>query len=399
MPVTNKLTELSVKKAAPKDKPYKLADGGGLNLQINPNSSKYWRLKYRYTGKEKTLALGVYPEVSLAEARALRDKAKANLKNGVDPSQKRKEQKLRLKHQAEDSFKAISEEYVEKRKQEGIKPNTLKKMIWLLKEKLYPGIGSLPMHSISPALLLSCLKEIEKDGKHETANRAKSLAGRILRYAVATGRADRDVSQDLKGSLITPKVKHRAAILDTRMLGNFLLASETYSGTPTVKAALLLTPILFQRPGELRSMEWSEINWEEAIWEIPAEKMKMAIAHTIPLPTQAIAILKSLEPLTGHGKYVFPSTRGASRPLSDNGVRTAIRTMGFSGEEVSPHGFRATARTLLDEKLNYRVDYIEQQLSHAVKDANGRAYNRTKHLEQRREMMQAWADFLDHLKA
>lgn len=235
--------------------------------------------------------------------------------------------------------------------------------------------------------------------KYETANRAKSLASRVLRFAVATGRVERDASQDLSGALITPKVKHRAAILDTKLLRDFLVASDAYDGTPAVKAALLLTPILFQRPGEIRTMEWQEFDEEENLWEIPADKMKMAVAHTVPLPKQTITILKAIKPTAGNGRYVFPSNRGASRPLSENGVRTAIRTMGFSSDDVSPHGFRATARTLLDEKLNYRVECIEQQLAHAVKDANGRAYNRTKHLEQRREMMQAWADYLDELRS
>ena len=219
-----------------------------------------------------------------------------------------------------------------------------------------------------------------------------------MRYAVSTGRAERDIAQDLKGALVTTKAKHRAAIITPAELKPFLLAVDGYTGTPEVKAAVQLTPMLFQRPGEIRHMEWTEINWEQEHWEIPAEKMKMRQPHIVPLPKQALEILRQLQPLTGYGQYVFPSARRGGRPLSENGVLAAIRTMGYTNDQVTPHGFRATARTLLDEVLGFRVDYIEQQLAHAVKDANGRAYNRTKHLPERKQMMQAWADYLDTLK-
>ena len=231
------------------------------------------------------------------------------------------------------------------------------------------------------------------------AHRARQTAGQVFRYAVATGRAERDPSADLRGALQSKTKKHYAAITEPGEVGRLLLAIDAFQGTPVVKTALQLSPILFQRPGEIRAMEWQEINWDEARWELPADKMKMGQPHIVPLPSQAVALLKELRRLTGRGKYVFPSARGASRHLSDNGVRTALRTLGYDNETMTPHGFRAMARTLLDEVLNFRVDWIEHQLAHAVKDPNGRAYNRTSHLDGRTKMMQDWADYLDDLKA
>jgi len=248
-------------------------------------------------------------------------------------------------------------------------------------------------------MLLAVLRKIESRGAVETAHRAKQTAGQIFRFAVSTGRAERDPSADLSGALKTPKKKHLASITDPKEVGKLLLAIDNFQGTATVTAALSLSPLLFARPGELRHMEWEEINWEGGQWEIPAEKMKIKQPHIVPLCKQAIAILKELQLLTGRGKYVFPSARGASRPLSDNGVRTALRTLGYDNDTMTPHGFRATARTLLDEVLGFRIEWIEQQLAHTVRDPQGRAYNRTKHLPQRKDMMQKWADYLDNLKA
>jgi len=248
-------------------------------------------------------------------------------------------------------------------------------------------------------MLLAVLRKIESRGAVETAHRAKQTAGQIFRFAVSTGRAERDPSADLTGALKSPKTKHFASITDPDGVGKLMLAIDGFQGTATVTAALKLTPLLFSRPGELRHMEWDEINFESEQWKIPAEKMKIGQPHIVPLPKQAIAILKEQQLLTGRGKYVFPSARGASRPLSDNGVRTALRTLGYDNDTMTPHGFRATARTLLDEVLGFRIEWIEQQLAHTVRDPQGRAYNRTKHLPQRKDMMEKWADYLDNLKA
>ena len=399
MPTSNKLTEAAIKKAKPKSKSYKLSDGEGMYLEVMSSGAKYWRLKYRFGGKEKRLALGVYPRVGLAEAREKRRIAKEYLGTGVDPSELKKQNKHSEQIAASNTFDAIAKEFIEKRKIEGAADSTLSKLNWILGRKLCPYIGSTPANELTPARLLEAIRKIEADGLHETANRARRMAGQVMRYAVATGRADRDISQDLLGALIVPKVKHRAAITDPKEFGILLCAVDEYNGTPEVKAALQITTLLFQRPGEIRHMEWEEIDWEAERWEIPAKKMKMRESHVVPLSRQVINILRELESLTGFGRYVFPSARRGDRPLSENGVRTALRTLGYTNEQVTAHGFRATARTLLDEVLNFRVDFIEQQLAHAVKDSNGRAYNRTKYLDERKKMMQAWADYLDNLKA
>jgi len=396
---SNKLTEAAIKQAKPKDKPHKLPDGNGMYLEVMPNGAKYWRFKYRYDGKEKRLAFGVYPTVTLTKARDKARVAKEILADGNDPGEVKKQDKLTKQAANANTFEAVAYELVEKRKLEGAAPVTIEKLVWMLEKKLCPFIGGISVAEITPVQLLAALRRIEAEGLHETANRAKSVASKVMRFAVATGRAERDTTQDLRGALVTAKAKHRAAITKPEELAPLLLAIDGYTGTPEVKAALQLTPILFQRPGEIRHMEWAQIDWEQACWEIPADKMKMRLPHIVPLPKQALDILRKIQPLTSYGQYVFPSARRGGRPLSENGVLAALRTMGYTSEQVTPHGFRATARTILDEVLGFRVDYIEQQLAHAVKDANGRAYNRTKHLPERKDMMQAWADYLDQLKA
>ncbi len=398
MVAINKLTEVAIKQAKPKEKSYRMADGGGMYLEVMPNGSKYWRLKYRYGGKEKRLAFGVYPVVSLASAREKCRLARAELLEGFDPGEVKKQDKLNKKSTTANTFESVAHEFLAKRVLEGAASITTDKIRWIVDKKLGPFIGSLPISEITPVQLLNALRQIEVDGLHETANRAKRISGQVFRYAVATGKTERDPSQDLKGALIIKKSEHRAAITDPKELRGLLIAIDGYKGTPELKAALQLTPLLFQRPGEIRHMEWSEINWTDECWEIPAEKMKMRLTHLVPLSSQSLNILKSLQPLTSYGRYVFPSARKCGKPLSEGGVRAALRALGYSNEQVTPHGFRATARTILDEVLGYRVDYIEQQLAHAVRDANGRAYNRTKHLPERKQMMQGWADYLDHLK-
>jgi integrase len=389
-----KLTATAVKQAKPKAKPYKLADGGGLYLLVKPNG-KYWRYKYRFASKEKLLALGVYPDTSLADVRKLHQASRKGLANGIDPNEAKQAQKAADQGTSANSFEVIALEWLQMRgaKSEGGD----KRLNRLLQKDLFPYIGKRPISKITSPDLLRTLRRIESRGAVNTAHRAKQAAGMVFRYAVATGRAERDPSVDLKGALAQPAKTHFKSITEPAEVGPLITAINNYQATPVVMAALKLAPLLFCRPGELRHLEWSEVNFTETRIELPAAKMKVNEPHIIPLASQAIEILKELQPITGRGKYVFPSARGASRPLSENGVRTALRTLGYTNDQISPHGFRAMARTILDEILNFPVDWIEHQLAHAVKDANGRAYNRTKHLPQRRTMMQTWADYLDEL--
>lgn len=391
------LTATAVKQAKSKDSTYKLFDGGGLFLQVTAKGAKYWRYKYRFAGKEKLLALGTYPDVSLAEARSKHQSSRESLAKGIDPGEARKLQQLTRHIAAADTFEAIALEWFSVRmadKSNSHRDRTKRSM----ENHLFPALGTRPISAITALELLAILRKIEARGTIETAHRTKQVAGQVFRYAIVTGRAERNPSADLQGALSTPKTKHIAAITTPREVGKLLVAIDGFLGTAVVHVALRLSPLLFQRPGEIRAMEWAEINWEAARWEIPGVKMKMGVDHMVPLSTQALSILKEHHRLTGRGKYVFPSQRGGSRCLSDNGVRTALRTMGYDNETMSPHGFRAMARTLLDEVLEFRVDWIEHQLAHAVKDPNGRAYNRTAHLEGRTQMMQAWADYLDSLR-
>ena len=393
-----KLTAIEVKQAKPGDKDRKLADGGGLFLLITRSGAKYWRYKYRYVGREKLLALGIYPDVSLADARKRHQAARERLAQGIDPSEVRKVEKLTRHQAAAESFEALAREWFatkQRNKSEGHRKRTER----MLEKDLFPHLGARPITAITAPELLAVLRNVEGRGAIDIAHRARQVAGRVFRYAVATGRAERDPTGDLRDALKPRHTKHRAAITEATEVGHLLVAIDGFQGTPVVKAALQLSALLFQRPGEIRAMEWSEINWEAQRWELPAARMKMEQPHIVPLSRQAQDILRELQRLTGRGRFVFPSARGGSRSLSENGVRTALRTMGYDNDTMTPHGFRAMARTLLDEVLGYRVDWIEHQLAHAVRDANGRAYNRTAHLEGRAEMMQGWADYLDKLKA
>lgn len=391
------LTASAAKAAAPKDKNYKLSDEKGLFLLVRSNGAKYWRMKYRYQGKEKLLALGVFPEVTLAQARIKRDEARNQLRNDTDPSQSRQAIKAIRQSRNANSFKAITTEWLIKRGKMSESSNA--RLNRLLEKDLYPILGNLPIAEITAPQILAALQNIEGRGAIGLAHKAKQYVGQIFRYAIASGKAERNPTADLQGALtVTPKAKHLAAITDPIGTGRLMAAIENYVGTATVMAALKLSPLIFCRPGELRHLEWQEINWEESQIELPGAKMKTDEPHIIPLSRQAMAILKDLDQSPRRGNYVFPGARGASRPLSENGVRTALRTMGYDNDTMTPHGFRAMARTLLDEQLGYRIEWIEQQLAHAVRDIHGRAYNRTKHLEQRRKMMQHWADYLDQLR-
>lgn len=389
------LTDLQAKKAAPKDKPYRLADSAGMYLEVQPNGGKYWRLKFRFAGKEKRLALGVYPEVSLGEARNARDAARRLLATGVDPSLARKAQKAARATAHANSFEAIAREWHAKRLPKW-STKYASGALAKLEQGLFPWIGSRPISEITAPELLQCLRRIESRGAVDTAHRTKGIAGEVFRYAIATARAERDPSADLKGALTPVKVQHLKALTEPTDVAPLLRAIDTYSGGPVVRAALRLAPMLFVRPGELRRAEWADIDLDAAEWRYLVTKTQTQ--HIVPLPAQAVEILTDLNALTGAGRYVFPSGRGASRPMSENGVTAALHTLGF-GDVMSGHGFRAMARTILDEVLGVRPDLIEHQLAHAVRDPNGRAYNRTAHLAQRREMMQQWANYLDKLKA
>lgn len=392
-----KLTNRQITLSKPAGKPYKLSDGGGLYLQITTTGGRYWRYKFRFGGKEKLLALGVHPDVSLKEARLAHQEARAKLAKNIDPTEQRRTSKQSQFLAAENNFEAIAQEWFDtliKDKSESYKSRTAR----LLAKDLVPHIGSRPISEITAPELLSVLRGIENRGARDMAHRARQTARQVFSYAIQTGRAERNPAADLHGALASKKTKHHAAITEPALLGKLLRDMQHSHAGTVVKTALLLSPILFQRPGEIRAMEWLEIHWEEERWEIPAEKMKMRLPHIVPLPRQALDLLKELQKLTGKGKFVFPSARGASRCLSENGVRIALRDLGYDNETITPHGFRATARTLLDEELEFRVDWIEHQLAHAVNDANGRAYNRTSHLKGRAEMMQAWANYLDKLR-
>ncbi|WP_415902190.1 tyrosine-type recombinase/integrase [Neptuniibacter sp. QD29_5] len=390
------LTDRTIKSAKPREKDYKLSDEKGMYLLIKKSGSKLFYLKYRFNGKEKKLAFGPYPDVTLQKAREKRDEARRLLIDGIDPSAYKKSQKASEKLKTANSFQSIALEWFNTHQSDKT-PGYQKRVLRALEHDLFTSIGDTPITEITAPMLLNALRKVEDRGAIETAHRDKQIAGQVFRFAIATGRAERDPTPDLKGALKPAPTKHFAAVTTPKEAGRLMAAIDLFEGTPVVSAALKLSALFFCRPGELRHLKWSDINHEELRIELVAEKTHQQ--HIIPLSSQALAILKELHALTGRGEYIFPSARGRSRCMSENAIRVALRTMGYDNETMTPHGFRAMARTLLDEQLNYRVEWIEQQLAHAVKDANGRAYNRTKHLAQRTEMMQHWADYLDQLKA
>ncbi len=392
------LTNTAINNAKPDTKTVRMFDGGGLYLEVSPAGGKWWRLKYRYDGKEKRISLGVYPDISLKDARQRRDDARKLLANGVDPGENRKAVKAAKAESSANSFEVVAREWFSKKAQSWAASNA-DKIIARLENDAFPWLGTRPISEITAPEVLKILRRVEDRGAVESAHRVRNYCGQIFRYAIATGRTDRDPSADLKGALPSPTKKHRAAITDPKAIAELLRAIDSYQGYFVTKCALRLAPLFFVRPGELRKAEWTEIDLEKAEWNIPAERMKMRDPHLVPLATQAVEILTELHGLTGEGRYVFPGARTNGRPMSDNAVLAALRRMGFAKDEMSGHGFRAMARTILDEVLQVRPDFIEHQLAHAVKDPNGRAYNRTAHLVERRKMMQQWADYLDKLKA
>lgn len=392
------LTDVAIRKAKPAEKPIRMFDGGGLYLEISPSGGKLWRLKYRIDGKEKRLAIGTYPEISLLDARNRREAARKLLANDSDPADVKRAQKAARLDREANSFEVVAREWFAKFEPTWVDSHG-DRIIRRFERDIFPWIGGRPMAEVKAPELLACLRRIEERGALETAHRALQNCGQVFRYAVATGRTERDISSDLRGALPPVKPSHRAALTEPKEIGELLRAIDGYAGSLITKCAMQLAPLVFLRPGELRNAEWVEIDLDICEWNIPAEKMKMRQPHLVPLASQAVAILHEIRALTGQGRYVFPSARTSERPMSNNAVLAALRRMGYEKEEMSGHGFRAMARTILDEVLGVRPDYIEHQLAHAVRDPNGRAYNRTAHLAERRKMMQQWADYLEKLKA
>lgn len=390
-----KLTDTTVRNAKPTNKVQKLSDGGGLYLEISPKGGKYWRQKYRSQGKEKKLAHGVYPDVSLKMARDRRDEARRLIAEGIDPGTHKKEQKTAEEEKTKNTFEALAKEWHQKQSHVWTERHA-HYVLKRLELNIFPWLGNKPIADITAKEILTALCRIENKGALHTAHRALSSCSQVFRYAVATGKAPTDPCRDLRGALPPEKVQHRAAITDPIKVGELLRAIDTYEGSIIVQCAMRLAPLVFVRPGELRQAEWKDIDLEQAEWRFTVTKTNTP--HIVPLSRQAIEILEQIKPITGKGQYVFPSARSSKRPMSDNAVLVAFRTMGISKEEMTGHGFRAMARTLLDEVLGFRPDFIEHQLAHAVRDPNGRAYNRTAHLKERKEMMQEWADYLIKLK-
>jgi integrase len=390
------LTDVTVRTAKPRDKIYKLSDSGGLYVEVTPAGGKRWRWKYRIGGREKLLSMGLYPAVPLAAARARRDDAKKLLASGVDPSVHRQAAKAAQAESAAHSFEVIAREWFVKH-QSGWAESHSSKVMTRLEKDVFPFIGLRPIAEINAPELLKVFQRIEERGALETAHKARFSCGQVFRYAIATGRAERDISADLRGALPPVRTKHMASVTDPALVGPLLRALHGYQGTFTVRCALRLAPLLFVRPGELRTAQWADIDLGKAEWRYLVTKTKTD--HVVPLATQAIQILRELQPLTGSGRYVFPGARSMQRPMSENTVNAALRRLGIPPQELTGHGFRAMARTILDEVHEVRIDFIEHQLAHEVKDPLGRAYNRTSHLPARRKMMQMWADYLDQLRA
>ncbi|MET3132627.1 integrase [Oxalobacteraceae bacterium GrIS 1.11] len=375
----------------------KLTDGQGLHLLVNA-AGKYWRLSYRFDGKQKTLALGVYPAVSLAKARKRREEARELLADGIDPGMEKKANKLAKASAAANTFESVARSWLSKTAANRATSTQEKNTTWL-ERNVFPEIGAMQIAAIGPRDVLAALRKIEARGAIESAHKIKQLCGQVFRFAVAAGMVERDVTADLRDALSAIPAGQFAAITEPKQAAGLLRSIFGYAGHPYAIAALKLSPLVFTRPGELRSAEWTEIDLDAAEWRIPGAKMKMKRDHLVPLSAQAVEILRDVHPMTGAGRFVFPSIRTADRCMSENTVNAALRSMGYSKDVMTAHGFRAMARTIMDEVLGERVDLIEHQLAHAVKDANGTAYNRTAHLPARREMMQRWANYLDKLRA
>lgn len=389
-------TEIRAAKAA--DKKTKMYDGLGLYLLVNPSGSKLWQMSYRYGGKEKKLSFGRYPEIALKVARELRDNARRSLANGEDPGILRKKAKVAARFNSANTFEAIAEEYIEtKMVKEGAADATITKARWFL-SLLKPAIGNMPITEVDPQMLLAPLKKLEARGTLETAKKCRSFASRVFRYGIWNGRCTVDVARDLQGALTSPKARSYAAILDPDKLGQLLRAVDDFEGSLLTKLALRLAPHIYVRPGELRHAEWEEFNLDENIWRIPSSKMKARRSHDVPLSRQVVSILRELETLTGPSGYVFPAMHTRMRPMSENTINAALRRMGYSKEEMTAHGFRATASSLLNESGKWQPDAIERSLAHGESNAVRGAYHRGTYWAERVDMAQWWSDYLDQLK-
>jgi integrase len=392
------LTAIEVKAVKPKEKPYKIGDRRGLYLVVLPTGAKRWRMNYSFRGKAKTFSLGSWPGTSLAEARSKCADAKKLLEAGVDPGEKIKLDRIAASIADANTFGMIAEEWLEKGRKQGNAPVTLKKNEWLLKQ-VEPALGHRPICEISAAELLMALRKVEARGRYDTANRLRSICGQVFRYGIATARAERDVAADIKGALISHRVTHRAAITNSQELGALLRAIDGFEGQTLTRRALQILPHLFVRPGELRWAEWREFDFEKKVWMIPAAKMKMRRPHMVPLSRQVIELLRKIETDARYSPLLFPSLRSLQRPMSENTINAALRRLGYSKEEMTGHGFRATAATLLNEKGIWHPDAIERQLAHAEANSVRRAYARGEYWDERVRMMQYWSDHLDSLKA
>ncbi len=392
------LTDLQVKAAKGADKPFKLSDGRGLHLLVKPNGGKYWHWSYRYLGKQKLLALGVYPDITLAAARERREEARKLLANGVDPSVYKKSQKSLKMERSANSFEVVA------RRWHGLNGSKWtesysKKTMRQLEKDMFPWIGSRPVADLLAPDFLAVARRIEARGAVDTSHRAMQIAGQVMRFAIAEGLAIYNPVGDLRGALGAATTKHMPSVTDPQRVGELLRSFDAFKGTFTVQCSLKLAPLVFTRPQELRTARWADIDLEAALWSIPAEMMKMREPHLVPLSTQAVAILKEIQPLSGDGVYVFQGARDPKRPMSDAAINAAMRRLGIdTKEELTGHGFRAMARTILHERLGYEPEVIEQQLAHKTPGALGAAYARAKFIDQRKEMMQVWADYLDKLK-
>ena len=391
------LSDSAIRAAKPAAKPYKVFDEGGLFVLVSPSGGKLWRLKFRHLGKEQLLSLGRYPDVGLKDARARRDEARKLIAAGANPAFEKKRQAIAASVGAANTFKAVAEEFIAKREKEGLKTITTDKAKWLLSQ-LEPALGARPIAEIEPYELLAVLKKVELSGRNETARRLLAFAGRVFRYAVATTRASRNIAADLQGALVSPKVKHHAAIIDPKGVGDLLRAIDGFDGQPTTLWALRLAPHVFVRPGELRMAEWKEIDLGGAIWRIPGSRMKMNREHAVPLSKQAVAILKEAQGLTGGGRFVFPSVRTPLRPMSENTLNAALRRLGYGTDDMTAHGFRSMASTLLIESGKWSADAIERALAHGDSDSVRAAYHRGAHWDERVRMAQWWSDYLDRLR-
>jgi integrase len=389
------LSDTAIRQSKPGLRARKLFDGGGLYLLIASGGGKWWRLKYRFGGKEKLISFGVYPDVGLKQAREARDEARKLLAAGIDPGAKRKATKVALINRESDGLEAVAREWFDKFSPIWA-PTHASTIIRRLERDVLPWLGARPVGEITAVELLEVLRRVEVRGALETAHRIKQICGQVFRYAIATGRARRDLSADLRGALPPVKEKHHAALTKPADVAALLRSISGYEGSFVVRCALRLAPLVFVRPGEMRKAEWAEFNLDEGMWRIAEGRMKMRTEHLVPLSRQAVEVLRELHPLAGTGRYVFPSARTAARPMSENAITAALRRMGYEVGQMTAHGFRTLASTLLNE-LGFPPDAIERQLAHAERDGVRDAYNRAEYLAERRQMMQAWADYLDSL--